>query len=369
MYKDVIIVGAGAAGIGIAVTLKKMGIDYLILEKNEVATSFSKWPEGTRFISPSFTGNYFGFPDLNAVCPDTSPAYSLNTEHPTGEEFALYLKSIASFYSLEISEYTEVQSIKKDTDGFKIQTSNGLVESKFVIWAGGEYQFPKTRVCKGSEFAVHNTKIESLSKLEGEKFAILGGYESGFDTAIQLAKNGKKSVVFDSENHLMETRSDSSFSLSPYTKDRIIQYFDFIEVKSNTRINSIENEDGKYTVISEAGDKFEFDTKPILATGFETSLIQIKDKFNWDGGSPVLTEFDESDKIDGLFLVGPQVKHKNVIFCFIYKFRQRFPIVAKAIADRLGVGDTAPVVKTVKEYKDKNFYLEDLSCCENECVC
>jgi len=53
-------------------------------------------------------------------------------------------------------------------------------------------------------------------------------------------------------------------------------------------------------------------------------------------GPPVLTEEDESTKTEGLFLVGPQVSHEGLVFCFVYKFRQRFAVVASTVARRLG---------------------------------
>lgn len=85
---DVVIVGAGSAGVGVGILLQKLEINYVILEKDSVGSSFRKWPKETRFISPSFTGNFFKMPDLNAITPDTSPAFELLTEHPTGNEFA-----------------------------------------------------------------------------------------------------------------------------------------------------------------------------------------------------------------------------------------------------------------------------------------
>ena len=36
-------------------------------------------------------------------------------------------------------------------------------------------------------------------------------------------------------------------------------------------------------------------------------------------------------KTKNLFLVGPQVKHGSALFCFIYKYRQRFAIVAEKL--------------------------------------
>ena len=59
--------------------------------------------------------------------------------------------------------------------------------------------------------------------------------------------------------------------------------------------------------------------------------------------SPIVTEeADESTLVPGLFLAGPMVHHRGVRFCFIYKFRQRFAIVANAIAQRLGMDTTEP---------------------------
>ena len=100
--KDVIIIGAGAAGLGVAVALKRMDINFVILEKEEVGASFKKWPEETQFISPSFTGNFFKMPDLNAITPETSPAFNLLTEHPTGDEYQAYLKGVSEHYKLNI---------------------------------------------------------------------------------------------------------------------------------------------------------------------------------------------------------------------------------------------------------------------------
>ena len=53
-------------------------------------------------------------------------------------------------------------------------------------------------------------------------------------------------------------------------------------------------------------------------------------------GAPLLNKLDESTTTPGLFLVGPAVRHGDLSFCFVYKFRQRFGIVADAIAKGLG---------------------------------
>jgi len=50
-------------------------------------------------------------------------------------------------------------------------------------------------------------------------------------------------------------------------------------------------------------------------------------------------------------------------FCFIYKFRQRFGVVANAICSRLG-RDTAQAIEVSRKM---DMYLDDLQCCEGTC--
>ena len=72
---------------------------------------------------------------------------------------------------------------------------------------------------------------------------------------------------------------------------------------------------------------------------------------------------DESTLTPGLFLVGPAVRHDTLSFCFVYKFRQRFGVVADAMARGLGL-DTAEAVERCREM---NMFLDDFECCADGC--
>ena len=123
---DVVIVGAGAAGVGIAAMLKDFGVDkMLIIERAQVGTTFEKWPDEMRFITPSFTTNFWGHIDLNSVAAGTSPAYSLETEHPTGKEYAKYLRLISEHFELPVKENTDVEKVIHSNDKFSIQVKGG----------------------------------------------------------------------------------------------------------------------------------------------------------------------------------------------------------------------------------------------------
>ena len=68
-------------------------------------------------------------------------------------------------------------------------------------------------------------------------------------------------------------------------------------------------------------------------------------------------------QVPGAFLVGPTVSHGKLSFCFIYKFRQRFGVVANAICRGLGRDTT----KAVEVCRKMNMYLDDFSCCKSAC--
>jgi putative flavoprotein involved in K+ transport len=366
---DVVIVGAGAAGVGCGIVLRDLGVErFALLERYEVGASFAHWPAEMRFITPSFTSNHFGLLDINAVALGTSPAFTLQKEHPTGPEYAEYLQAIAEHWELPVYTDVDVQSIQSLSDGgFLIQTSRGDIRSRFVIWAAGEFQYPWLDPFPGAQHCLHSALVPSWHTIEGDEIIVIGGYESGIDAAINLVALGKRVRVLDAARAWESDSSDPSISLSPYTHERLDSTLQTgrVELIGDARVASVEQVADEYVVHGAAGQRWHTPVPPILATGFVGSLSLVSGLFDWhEDGYALLTERDESTRTPGLFLVGPNVRHSNIIFCFIYKFRQRFAVVAQAIGERLGI-DTTPL----NTYRSGGMFLEDLSCCGDECVC
>ena len=367
---DVVIVGAGAAGLGFGVTLRHLGIDnFAILDRAAVGASFLRWPRQTRFITPSFTSNQFGLLDLNAVCLETSPAFSIGTEHPTGVEYASYLQGVAEHFELPVATGTDVLSITRKARRklFRVETSRGDVHARFVVWAGGEMQYPRTHGFQGAEHCLHYSNVASWDDLANDERYIIGGAESGVDAAVGLAAAGRRAVVFDREEPWNRRGSDPSQLLSPFTRARLDSAVDSgrVTLRGGCVVTGVRRNHSGYQLALEDGDVIDCAEKPILATGFVGSAGHIRSLFDWrDEYFPWLTENDESTVTKGLFLVGPQVRQDDIIFCFIYKFRQRFAVVANQIARRLRVS-TEPL----EWYRRHGMYLDDLSCCEDACAC
>ncbi len=367
-FYDVAIVGAGAAGVGAAVALRHAGIEnFVVLDRHTVGASFASWPAETRFITPSYPTNSIGMLDLNSIAIGTSPAFSLEVEHPTGEEYAIYLRAVAHFFELPVRQDTDVMQIAKVGDGFRIDTADENLQARHVIWAAGEFQYPLLNGFVGSQLCRHTATIASYGELDGDDFIVVGGYESGVDVAYHLACRDKRVRLFDKDCPWEEESSDPSVALSPFTLERMREdwFVEQVELFPHTPIESVTRVDDMYEVTARDGHRFETRVPPLWAGGFEGSHKLVADLFERrDDGFPLLSEHDESTIVPGVFLCGPAVRHDNSVFCFIYKYRQRFAVVAKAIATSLGLP-----AEDLEEYRNWGMYLDDLSYCGEECVC
>ena len=370
MTADVLIVGAGPAGIGMAAMLNRIGVRATILERHEVGASFRRWPEGMRLITPSFTGNQFGLPDLNAVTADTSPALSLQDEHPTGEAYACYLDVVAELEELDVRTGVEVTNVTPAAaDALEVVTADGEPwRAPFVVWAAGELQYPRTGGFPGAERCVPTVQVRRWDAHPGDDVVIIGGFESGIDAAVNLVARGRRVTVLDRDAPWEVVDADPSLALSPYTLGRLREARDTgaLQLIGGVEVKAVTFPERGATVHGTDGRSWHADGPPLLAIGFDGSLEVIRDRFKRDDhGRVVLTEeADESTVTPGLFLAGPAVTHREAIFCFVYKFRQRFGVVAREIGDRLGV-DTEPL----EQLRAQQFLLDDLSCCELECAC
>ena len=166
--------------------------------------SFADWPPFTRFISPSFYSNPFGCLDLNQITPTDAGVQAtqvLQHEHPTGQDYATYLRTISRTTSyggsplrsrVVFGSYvSEVERLEwAGRMAFRVATSDGAQRyARYVIYAGGEfghpYEPPNLTTEEGA--TVHYSKVRDwASYVEAGRAVVVGGGEAGFDAALYL---------------------------------------------------------------------------------------------------------------------------------------------------------------------------------------
>lgn len=371
---SVLIVGAGPSGIGVATALKQAGVtDMQIIDAREIGASFLNWPRQMSLLTPSFHSNSFGLTDLNAIDPETSPADYLRTQHPKGDQYAKYLKAVATYHELPVRTGVRVSALEKEGGQFIATTNQGDFFADIVVWATGQFFSPRDQAFPGAELALHSSKVNDWKELEGDEFTIIGGYESGLDAALNLVDLGKTVCLHSRGEPWTSDDPDPSRSISPRTLDRLRDILQSpekskkLELFKNSDICSIEESQGWWTLLDQDEIPSVSYTRPILANGFHSGLGLVESLFRHDENNlPVFSEeADESTSTPGLFYSGPALVHRNSLFCFIYKFRARFGVVAREIANRLGKPE---VDDKLMSYLKAGFMNTDLDCCTN-CEC
>jgi thioredoxin reductase len=154
---EVVIVGAGPAGVAAAVQLARSGIRPVVVEKSVV---------GGAIREANFVENYPGFP-----------------EGIRGDEIARLLERHLGVHGIQ-SVREEVTVVTRSETCYQVRTAGGLYEARHVIIASGAKpkplpdDVPLNLLSKGTHYS-----LDSLRETEPKTVAIIGAGDISFDYA------------------------------------------------------------------------------------------------------------------------------------------------------------------------------------------
>ncbi|SCM02351.1 Hypothetical protein BCRIVMBC120_03759 [Bacillus wiedmannii] len=130
--KDLIIIGAGQAGLAMGYYLKQEGYNFLLLEAgNRIGDSWRNRYNSLQLFTPR---EYSSLPGM--VVKGEGNGF------PCKDEMATYLEEYARHFTLPVQLQTEVFKIKKEKDIFELHTPTEILQSKKVVIATGGFQQP-----------------------------------------------------------------------------------------------------------------------------------------------------------------------------------------------------------------------------------
>jgi thioredoxin reductase (NADPH) len=181
---DLIIIGAGPAGISAAYEAQKLGLNYLVVEKGLIAETIYHYPIGLAVFS---TINEL------ELEPDTlHPA----REKPTREELLSYYVRFVLGNNLNVQTEEEVLAVEKPANGsFKIKTSKSEYQSQKVLFTTGAMAHPRRLNVPGEDLPkVHHLFLEIYPWVRKHSLVIGGGNSAG-EAALFLAEEGAISTL------------------------------------------------------------------------------------------------------------------------------------------------------------------------------
>jgi len=176
---DLLIIGAGPAGISAAYEAGKAGLNYLALEKNLIGNTIYQYPVGLTVFS---TVN-----ELELVENTLKPA----REKPTREELLSYYTRFVLENNLNIQWEEAVTNVEKIGENhFNVTSEKSVYEAKKVLFAFGAMQYPRRLNVKGEDLPkVHHLFTETYPWVKKNALVVGGGNSAG-EAALFLAEEG-----------------------------------------------------------------------------------------------------------------------------------------------------------------------------------
>jgi thioredoxin reductase (NADPH) len=181
---DLLIIGAGPAGLSAAEAAAQAGLDYLVIEKGTIANTIRQYPVGrAMFSTPNEVEMHEG-------------ALKPVREKPTREEMLSHYIHFVLDLDLRINTAERVVSVDGNiNEGFVVKTDASEYKARRVLFAIGAMEKPRRLNIPGEELPkVHHLFVEPYAYVRKDAL-VVGGGNSAAEAALFLSEEGARTTM------------------------------------------------------------------------------------------------------------------------------------------------------------------------------
>lgn len=251
---DLIIIGAGPAGLSAADAAAREGLTYLVIEKGTIADTIRHYPIGRTLFS---TVN-----ELEMREGTLRPV----REKPTREELLSHYIHFVLDQKLNVNTGEEVTSVERFDDGFLVKTvsteenphhTSAAYRSQKLLFAIGAMAHPRLLNIPGEDLPkVHHLFVEPYPYVRKDAL-VVGGGNSAAEAALFLSEEGARTVMAiwreDWENRDPKAGAMKHWVRKPLEQEiaagrlRVILYREVVEI-TKTEVRLIDDEGHEITL-------------------------------------------------------------------------------------------------------------------------
>jgi thioredoxin reductase (NADPH) len=174
---DLIIIGAGPAGLSVAIEAKKAGLSYLICEKGAVANSVLRYPTEMTFFSTPPLLEIGGIPFITPH------------QHPDRIEGLTYYREVTDHYKLKIAFGAEMRSVVAEAGIFSVLTTRGTFRALNVVLATGYFDNPVMLGVPGEALPHVSHYYTEGHPYYDREVVVIGSQNSAVEAALDLLQH------------------------------------------------------------------------------------------------------------------------------------------------------------------------------------
>jgi thioredoxin reductase len=186
---EVIIVGAGAAGLATAASLQRLGIQPVVIEAGDVAGH--SWASSYDALRLHTVRRYSSLP--------LRPMSSSYPRYASRDQIVGYLRDYAAHYSIDVRSGRRVERAMHTASGWQLSTDAGQFACRTLVAATGVVANPVTPVFPGMDeytgVLMHSQAYRNAAAFAGKRVLVVGAGNSGAEIALDLMRGGARVTV------------------------------------------------------------------------------------------------------------------------------------------------------------------------------
>jgi NosR/NirI family nitrous oxide reductase transcriptional regulator len=179
---DLLVIGAGAAGLNAALVAQDRGLRVLVLEKNKIANTIEDFPEGKWVYAE----------------PDSRPTKGkLWLDGASKEDLLGRWHQIIRDHGLNVRTEEGVEAVRKQKNGgFEVATTVNRYTARRVVLATGQRGNPRRLEVPGEEREQVYHRLYSPKHYTDEDILVVGGGNSAIEAALALAEQNRVTLSY-----------------------------------------------------------------------------------------------------------------------------------------------------------------------------